>query len=71
MQYRGEEKSSKDKFIQIKKGIVISKEEKYDLTTLIKASKMNGAKVIYSKESNFTVSTEEILKKVTMGHIKI
>ena len=26
---------------------------------------MNGAKVIYSKENNFTVSTEDILKKVT------
>ena len=38
LQYRGEEKSSKDKFIQIKKGIVISKEEKYDLNTLIKSS---------------------------------
>ena len=28
-------------------------------------SKMNGAKVIYSKEDNFTVSVEDILKKVT------
>ena len=28
-------------------------------------SRMNGAKVIYSKENNFTVSTEDILKKVT------
>ena len=26
---------------------------------------MNGAKVVYSKENNFTVSTEDILKKVT------
>ena len=28
-------------------------------------SKMNGAKVIYSKENNFTVSVNDILKKVT------
>ena len=28
-------------------------------------SKMNGAKVIYSKEDNFTVSVKDILKKVT------
>ena len=28
-------------------------------------SKMNGAKVIYSKENNFTVSVKDILKKVT------
>ncbi len=28
-------------------------------------SKMNGAKVIYSKENNFVVSVKEILKKVT------
>ena len=28
-------------------------------------SRMNGAKVIYSKENNFTVSTKDILKKVT------
>ena len=28
-------------------------------------SKMNGAKVIYSKENNFKVSVEDILKKVT------
>ena len=28
-------------------------------------SKMNGAKVIYSKENNFKVSVKEILKKVT------
>ena len=28
-------------------------------------SKMNGAKVIYSKENNFTVSVKEILKKVS------
>ena len=26
---------------------------------------MNGAKVIYSKENNFTVSVKDILKKVT------
>ena len=25
---------------------------------------MNGAKVIYSKENNFTVSTEDMLKKL-------
>ena len=31
---------------------------------------MNGAKVIYSKENNFTVSIEDILKKVT-GRTKI
>ena len=28
-------------------------------------SRMNGAKVIYSKENNFTVSIKDILKKVT------
>ena len=28
-------------------------------------SKMNGARVIYSKENNFTVSVKDILKKVT------
>ena len=28
-------------------------------------SKMNGAKVVYSKENNFTVSVKDILKKVT------
>ena len=28
-------------------------------------SRMNGAKVVYSKENNFTVSTKDILKKVT------
>ena len=28
-------------------------------------SKMNGAKVIYSKENNFSVSVKDILKKVT------
>ena len=28
-------------------------------------SKMNGAKIIYSKENNFTVSVKDILKKVT------
>ena len=28
-------------------------------------SKMNGAKVIYSKENNFTISVKNILKKVT------
>ena len=28
-------------------------------------SKMNGAKVVYSKEDNFTVSVKDILKKVT------
>ena len=28
-------------------------------------SKMNGAKVIYSKEDNFTVSVKDILNKVT------
>ena len=28
-------------------------------------SKMNGAKVIYSKENNFRVSVKDILKKVT------
>jgi len=33
-------------------------------------SKMNGAKVIYSKENNFTVSVKDILKKVT-GRTKI
>jgi 8-oxo-dGTP pyrophosphatase MutT (NUDIX family) len=38
LQYRGEEKSSKDKFIQIKKGIVISNDEKYDLVSLIHSS---------------------------------
>jgi len=38
LQYRGEEKSSKDKFAQIKKGIVISNDERYDLQSLIKAS---------------------------------
>ena len=29
-------------------------------------SKINGAKVLYSKEKNFTVSVEDILKKVTI-----
>ena len=38
LQYRGEEKSSKDKFTQIKKGIVISNDERYDLQSLIDAS---------------------------------
>ena len=33
-------------------------------------SKMNGAKVIYSKENNFTVSVKNILKKVT-GKTKV
>ena len=33
-------------------------------------SKMNGAKVIYSKENNFTVSVKDILKKVT-GKTKV
>ena len=33
-------------------------------------SKMNGAKVIYSKENNFTVSVKDILKKVT-GRTKV
>ena len=33
-------------------------------------SRMNGAKVIYSKEDNFTVSIKDILKKVT-GRTKI
>ena len=28
-------------------------------------SKINGAKIIYSKENNFTVSVENILSKVT------
>ena len=38
MQYRGEEKTAKEKFNQIKKGIVLSKEEHYDLKSLIKLS---------------------------------
>ena len=39
MQYRVEEKSSKNKFEQIKRGIQLSETDKYDVYTLIKNSK--------------------------------
>ena len=39
IQYRIEEKSSKNKFEQIKRGIQLSESEKYDIYTLIKNSK--------------------------------
>ena len=38
LQYRGEEKNSKDKFLQIKKGIVISNNEAYDLSIIVRES---------------------------------
>ena len=41
MQYRVEEKSSKNKFEQIKRGIQLSETDKYDVYTLIKNSKTN------------------------------
>ena len=34
-------------------------------------SRMNGAKVIYSKENNFTVSVKDILKKVTLAYSQL
>jgi len=41
LQYRGEEKSAKDKFIQIKRGIKICDTESYNLSTLIEESNTN------------------------------
>jgi 8-oxo-dGTP pyrophosphatase MutT (NUDIX family) len=41
MQYRVEEKSSKNKFDQIKRGIQLSETDKYDIYTLIENSKTN------------------------------
>jgi 8-oxo-dGTP pyrophosphatase MutT (NUDIX family) len=41
LQYRGEEKNSKEKFNQIKKGIAVTKDDKYDLVGLVNSSTTN------------------------------